>query len=125
MTLAISILPVCVGQRDLPPAKILVVHDLNGEVGALKARERKEAEALHRAVVVLGDVRGLQEGAERGEGVVEELGVDLGVEITHEEVGADACPRQRTGEGWCVCLCACVDVRVLMCVCVCVCVYVC
>lgn len=89
VSLAFGVLLEGVGHCDGPVAKVLAVHGLDGGVGRVKAGKIDESIALGVSRVrVSHDLWRLEDHAKGTERVVEELLVDLGVEISDEDVCA-------------------------------------
>lgn len=89
MSLALAVLLVRVLHADILVHEVLGVHVCDGVVGGLEVGVGDEAVAFGEAGFVAGDLGRRDQGAEAGEGFVEGLFVDEGVEVADEELGAD------------------------------------
>ena len=89
VSLALSVLFVCILDCDLLVHHVLAIHACNGGVGGFKVAERDETIALGELNFVSRNFGGIYERAKLAECVVESLLVDHGIKAADEQLGAD------------------------------------
>jgi hypothetical protein len=89
--LTLAILLESVLYRNLLGEDILAMNVGHSSVTALKVAETDESKTLARTIVISRNLGHAQKRAKAAEGIVKDLLVHRGIEITDEELGTDIC----------------------------------